>query len=129
MAAAGARGIYLSCFRNFSAVAEWILQRQYEFVAVLGAGTRGQFRIEDQMGCSWVAERLVQGGYEPENAQTREYIYKWRGASPEEALKSESVAYLRDSNQYHDVEFVLRHIDDLEIVPTFQNYEIVPAKE
>jgi len=129
MAAAGARALALSCFRNFTAVADWILAKEFEDVAVLGAGTRGQFRIEDQMGCSWVASRLVDAGYEPATPQTREYIYRWRGAAAEEALKSESAAYLRNSNQVHDIDFVLAHVDDLRLVPVLRNYELVSAEE
>lgn len=129
MAAAGARALYLSCFRNFTAVANRIIAQQFDEVAVLGAGTRGQFRIEDQMGCSWVASRLVDAGYSPANPQTRECIYRWRAASPSEALKSESATYLRTSNQTHDIDFVLAHIDDLDLVPELRNYEIVAAGE
>ena len=129
MAAAGARALCLACFRNFTAVANWILARGFEEVAVLGAGTRGQFRIEDQMGCSWVASRLADAGYEPATPQTREYIYRWRGAAPQEALKSESATYLRNSNQTHDIDFVLAHIDDLSLVPQLRNYELLPAEE
>jgi 2-phosphosulfolactate phosphatase len=129
MAAAGARALAISCFRNFTAVAEWIMQQEFEEVAVLGAGTRGQFRIEDQMGCSWVASLLVDGGFKPATPQTREHIYRWRDAAPDEALRSESATYLKNSNQSHDIDFVLAHIDDLSLVPVLRNYELVPAGE
>lgn len=128
MNSAGSPGVYLACFRNFSAVARLLIEREYEQVAVLGAGTRGQFRIEDQMGCAWVADQLVGAGYRPETPQTRECIYRWRDASPREAEKSESVTYLRESGQSHDVDYVLEHIDDLDLVPKLVNYEIVPTR-
>jgi 2-phosphosulfolactate phosphatase len=129
MAAAGARALAISCFRNFTAVAEWIVRQESEDVAVLGAGTRGQFRIEDQMGCSWVASLLVEAGFAPATPQTREYIYRWRDAAPEEALRSESAAYLKNSNQQPDIDFVMAHIDDLILVPVLRNYELVAAEE
>lgn len=129
MAAAGARALALSCFRNYSAIAKWLLGQGFDDIAVLGAGTRGQFRIEDQMGCAWVAMQLLDSGYTPATPQTRECVYRWRSASPEEALKSESAAYLRNSNQTADIDFVLQHIDDLDLVPELRNYELVAAGE
>ena len=129
MAAAGARALAISCFRNHTAVARWVIESGFEEIAVLGAGTRGQFRIEDQIGCAWVANQLVDAGFEPATPQTREKIYKWRHAAPEEALKSDSVSYLMASGQSQDVDFVLGHIDDLELVPVLENYELVPAGE
>jgi 2-phosphosulfolactate phosphatase len=128
MNSAGAPGVYLACFRNFSAVAKHLIDTGCERVAILGAGTRGQFRREDQMCCAWVAEKLVEAGYEAETAQTREYIYRWKGTSPNEVRGSESAAYLVDSGQTDDLEFVLSHIDDLELVPKLVNYELVAAK-
>ena len=101
----------------------------FDEVAVLGAGTRGQFRIEDQIGCAWVASQLVDSGFEPATPHTRERIYKWRQAAPEEALRSESAAYLQESGQSQDVDFVLGHIADLDLVPVLDNYELIPAGE
>ena len=129
MSAVGARALCIACFRNFTAVAKWLMSQQYEEIAVLGAGTRGQFRIEDQMGCSWVTSHLLDAGYTPSTPQTRELVYRWREAAPQEALKSESATYLVNSKQTHDVDFVLGHIDDLSIVPVLRNYELVPAEE
>ena len=124
MNSAGSKGVYIACFRNFSAVADWLSGQQYDRIAVLGAGTRGQFRREDQMCCGWLAGKLVDTGYEAETPQTREYIYRWKSASPQEAEKSESADYLRNSGQLQDLEFVLKHVDDLDIVPKLVNYEL-----
>lgn len=92
---------------------------------MLGAGTRGQFRREDQMCCAWVADLLVSGGYTAGTAQTREYISRWKGASPQEVRGSESAVYLEQSGQETDLEFVLSHIDDLDLVPQLVNYELI----
>lgn len=123
MNSAGSEAVYIACFRNFSAVAKR-LTGNYERVAVLGAGTRGQFRIEDQMCCAWIAEKLIKSGFEAETPQTREYIYRWSGADVQEAAKSESADYLRNSGQTEDLDFVLSHVDDLDIVPSLINYEL-----
>lgn len=43
MNAAGSQAVYIACFRNLSAVADHI-EGKHDRVAILGAGTRGQFR-------------------------------------------------------------------------------------
>ena len=35
---------------------------------MIGAGARNEFREEDQMGCAWVAEKLVESGHHPSDA-------------------------------------------------------------
>lgn len=122
--AAGSEAIYVACFRNMSAIANHLAGR-HDRVAILGAGTRGQFRREDQMGCAWVAERFVQAGYEAENPQTSECISVWKGVSPEEVRGGRSAEYLRQSGQEQDLEFILNHIDDLDAVPVLIGNELV----
>ncbi len=122
--ATGSMGVYIACFRNISAIAEYLAGR-HDRIAILGAGTRGQFRREDQMGCAWMAEKLIQEGYEAETAQTSEYISRWKGISPEEVRGGRSAGYLRESRQEHDLEFVLDHIDDLDTVPALVDGELV----
>ncbi len=126
LSAEGSEGVYLACFRNFSAVAEHIAGR-HERIALIGAGTRGQFRREDQMGCAWVAERLVKMGYRTDSGKTDGYISRWSGVSPEEARKGKSAEYLMRSGQVEDLEFVIKHIDDLSTVPVLEEGELVKA--
>jgi 2-phosphosulfolactate phosphatase len=126
MNASGSIAVYIACFRNLSAVANYIAGR-HDRVAIIGAGTRGQFRREDQMGCAWVAERLVGLGYRAENPETEQFISRWHGVSPEEVRGGRSAAYLRNSGQEQDLEFTLSHIDDLDVVPALVNGELVPV--
>jgi 2-phosphosulfolactate phosphatase len=124
--AKGSEAVYIACFRNISAIAEYLAGR-HDRIAILGAGTRGQFRREDQMGCAWVAERLLQAGYEADNPQTSEYISRWKGISPEEIRGGRSAKYLRQSGQEQDLEFILNHIDDLDTVPALVDGELLMA--
>ena len=126
--AVGSEAIYLGCFRNFSAVARHIRGRHAR-VAVLGAGSRGQFRREDQMGCAWVAEKLLAAGYVSETEKTTELVSRWRGASPGEIRSGKSAEYLNRSGQQADLEFVLEHIDDLETVPSLVNGELISVAD
>lgn len=117
------RHVYLGCFRNYEAVAEHLAGR-HPHVAVLGAGTRGEFREEDQMACAWIAARLVDRGYRVENGATEALIARWRGAPAEACLMSKSVDYLRRSGQLDDLDFVLAHVNDLTLVTVLEDDEV-----
>lgn len=121
---AGAPAVYLACFRNMSAVARHVSGR-HERIAILGAGTRGQFRREDQMGCAWVADRLIKDGYRAQDAETTCYIARWDGKGPDEIKEGKSAQYLMKSGQERDLDYVLSHIDDTCCVPSLSNGELV----
>lgn len=112
--------VYLSCLRNYQAVADYVADR-HDQIAIIGAGTRGVFRIEDQIGCAWLAEALLQKGFDCENHETQEIVSRWSGCDPEIIRESESADYLRRSGQVHDLEFIISRIDDLSVVPIFRN--------
>jgi 2-phosphosulfolactate phosphatase len=126
--AAGAEATYIACLRNISAVAAH-LALHHPKVAVLGAGTRGQFRREDQIGCAWLAEKLLDCGYGTENRETLECVRRWKNVDLEVIREGRSAAYLKKSGQEMDLEFVLGHLDDLEIVPTLVSGELVEFAE
>ena len=94
-------------------------------IAVIGAGTRSEFREEDQMCCAWVAEALGNFGYEPRDQATREIIERWRGAAVDAWVGGKSAAYLRRSGQFADLRFVLDHVDDLDALFVLRNGEVV----
>ena len=127
LTAAECPGVYLACLRNYAAVAAYV-GRRHSQVAIIGAGTRGQFRREDQIGCALVAERLLAAGYEPENQQTLQYVARWTSMSADARLEAirggRSADYLRRSGQDEDLEFVLAHVDDLETVPALVDLEL-----
>ena len=126
--AAGGEAVYAASLRNMTAIAEHIA-RHHERVAILGAGTWRQFRREDQMGCAWIAEKLVAAGFSAANEITCKYISRWSGVSPEEIRGGKSAEYLRRSQQSDDLEFILAHIDDLQAVPVFIKNELIPASK
>ena len=125
-AAEGGEDVYIACLRNFTALSRF-LTRHHERVAIIGAGTRGVFRREDQIGCARVAEGLLEAGYTPETPETEECIQRWRDVSYEEIRGGRSADYLRRSGQESDLEFVLSHIDDLETVPVMAQGELIDA--
>ena len=114
----------MACIRNHIAVADHIANKHNK-IAVIGAGTRGEFRSEDQMACAWLAEKLMQHGYTAENEITNDLVKRWRGVSPELIRKSPSADYLRNSGQGHDLEFIIHHINDLAIIPKYERGELI----
>jgi 2-phosphosulfolactate phosphatase len=122
--AGSCEAVFLACLRNFSCLATH-LASCFADVAVIGAGTRGEFREEDQMCCAWIANRLFEFGYRAGNEATADVAERWRGCRPDAWTRGKSAAYLRRSQQLDDLEFILGHIDDLQAVFTLRDGEVV----
>jgi len=114
--AIGSENVYLGCLRNITALTQY-LSKNEERVAVLGAGTRGSFRREDQLGCARIAAGLAALGFEFEDSETESLVSDWQDRETDEIRKGRSANYLESTGQVHDLEFVLHYIDDLAIVP------------
>ena len=104
---------YVACFRNWRATVR-ALVAEGRSAMLIGAGTRGVFREEDQMCAAWIAAGLLDNGYFPADSSTGELVARWRCAQPGDFLTSDSVSYLRRSNQIHDLDFILSHFDDVD---------------
>lgn len=122
--AAGGDVLYLACLRNYGALVAHLAAR-YPRVAVVGAGTRGEFREEDQRCCALVAEGLVRAGFAPENDFTRHLLARWRGVPVDGWPESRSIDYLRRSGQLRDLDFILAHVNDLHHVFAVEDGEVV----
>jgi len=121
--ATGCEAVYLACFRSYSRLAVH-LARRHPRVAVIGAGSKGEFREEDQICCAWIAAALMRRGYAPGSARTTEVVGRWRDAAPTACLCSRSVDFLRRTGQLRDLDFILGHIDDLPQVFEIRNGEV-----
>ena len=96
-------------------------------MALIGAGSRGEFREEDQIGCAWIAQRLLDAGYAPQNTTTAAITQRWRNAKATDCLGSHSVGYLRRTGQLADLDFILDRVDDLNDAFILQNDEVIAA--
>lgn len=126
----GASDIYVACLRNFTATATHLAGAVMR-VALIGAGTRGQARPEDQMVCAWIGQRLLDQGFEAENESTLNEVEEWRGADPRVIASSPSADYLRETLQTQDLDFVLNHVDDIDAIALYngQQVTLLPAAE
>lgn len=129
-AASGSDAVYLSCFRSYSALSDY-LASHHNRVAVIGAGSKGEFREEDQVCCAWVAAGLIKHGYRPLTAKTSALVSRWCDAPPEACLCSRSVSFLKRTNRHHDLDFIFSHIDDLSAIFSVRDGEVrvIHAKE
>jgi 2-phosphosulfolactate phosphatase len=121
-----AEKVYVACLRNWRATAAWMIGR-HERVVVLGAGTRGEFREEDQLCCAWIARELVAAGCAPHDERTRKLIERWGDEPVDAMLASHSVTYLRETGQEDDLEFVMTHVDDVDQAFEMRGIRLMPA--
>src|SRR5579859_6657292 len=115
----------LASLRNYPAVAEYV--ERFDNVALIGAATNGEFRQEDQLCCAWIAARLLDSGYSPANAATREIVKRWRNGSVTAWLGGKSAAFLRCTGQSADLEFILSHVGDVSSAFMLRGAEVVAA--
>ena len=109
----GAPAVFAACLRNWSAQVERLARSDFGRVAIVGAGTRGEFRDEDQLCCSWLAAGLMDHGFRASSTQTSILVDRWRGVPAAAISGGHSAEYLRRTGQTADLEFVLDHVDDL----------------
>lgn len=122
------QGMYVACLRNYTAQANHLITHHPK-VTVIGAGSRGEFREEDQLCCAWIAEKLLDAGYEPQDARTIAIVEQWSGVPVQAIVYGASADYLRNSGQVRDLEFILTHIDDLEEVYRFERGQVMKHAE
>lgn len=122
--AAECDAVYIACLRNTTALIEHLAER-HKRIAVIGAGTRGEFREEDQYCCAVIAAGLLNAGFTAEDQQTTEVVERWRGKPVDAWTTSKSVEYLRKSAQLRDLDFILAHIDDVPAAFMLKHDEVV----
>lgn len=127
LSAAAARSrTYAACLRNVRAQGQRLIAA-HDRVLLLAGESRGEFREEDRLCCGRLARELLDAGYEPRNVLVDEIAREWGQASDDAFMGGHSVQYLADTGQYHDAEFVLSHIDDLDAVYEMRNGELVQS--
>ena len=125
--AIGLTPVFIGCFRNLTALARHLINH-HQKIALIGAGSQFDFRREDQMGCAYLGQKLIDAGYEPENKRTASIVKTWSKIDPREITHGRSAAYLKRSGQEHDLTFILDNFDDLDLVPIMAGRELVLDK-
>jgi 2-phosphosulfolactate phosphatase len=125
----GCDTLYLGCFRNAKSLGDHLAQGDHDKIAMIGAGSRGEFREEDQIGCAWIAAELVSAGYVPQDKRTTQLLDRWSTAKAEDCLLSKSIAYLQRTDQIADLYFILERINDLDDVFVFDQRSVTIPPE
>jgi len=116
--------VYLVCLRNLTATARRLALR-HRRVLVLDGAHEGDIRCEDRLAAAHLARALVDAGYEADGLGTRETIERWGAADSSLLSWGRSAEELRSRGQHEDLDFVLSHTDDLNIVCTFTEGRLV----
>ena len=115
---------YIACFRNVEFLSRYLAGR-HSHLALIGAGSRGERRVEDLICCAWMARQLIDSGYVAENRETDKTVERWGAATTDSILSSRSADYLMRSGQGRDLVFILTHIADLDWAYILQGDEVV----
>lgn len=121
----GCPSVYIASYQNMSATAIHVA-RHHNDVALLGAGTKGVFSCEDQMAAAWIAAELVEADFQPEDMRTSEMVERWNGVDVALTAWGNSAAALRTGPHARDLEYVIDHVNDLDLVCSYKN-EVVAA--
>jgi phosphosulfolactate phosphohydrolase-like enzyme len=113
--AASVPALYLACLRNVSATVDWLAAR-HRRVVLIGAGSGGDYRCEDQMVAAWMGRRLLERGFSAQSMATNESVTRWGEADAALAGWGKSAEELRRRGRYADLELVLGCVDDLALV-------------
>jgi 2-phosphosulfolactate phosphatase len=122
--AAEGQSMYVACLRNYGAQIAY-LAAHHPRVAVIGAGSRGEFREEDQLCCAWIAVGLLTAGYQPQDERTGAIAARWRDVPVDAITDGASAEYLRKTDQSRDLTFILSHLDDVDEVYRYEGGEVV----
>jgi 2-phosphosulfolactate phosphatase len=116
--------VLVAALRNWEAQTDELLRERPEQIVLLGAGTRGEFREEDQLCCAWIAGPLLDAGFEADE-ETRSVVARWRDADVDAIRAGPSARYLLESGQLADLEFVLAHVADVPATFRMHGSEVV----
>jgi phosphosulfolactate phosphohydrolase-like enzyme len=116
--------VYVACLRNLSATAE-VLAARHDQVALLGAGHGSEVRFEDQLAAAWIARQLVEHGFEPADLGTAAEMERWSAADISLVSWGKSAEELRRAGRQEEIDFVLKTVDDLEIVARYGGGQIL----
>jgi 2-phosphosulfolactate phosphatase len=122
-----AQRVFAACLRNWSAAVEHLAGSLSGGVALVGAATRGQFRREDQLCCAWIAAALLERGFQARDEFTLDVVERWRESPVASVAAGESADYLRRSDQLADLDYVVDHVDDLDLTMRLVGREIIPG--
>lgn len=123
----GAEATYAGSLRNLRATARHVAA-SHSRVALIAAGTKGKMRAEDELGAAWLGAALAGLGWRPEDEATRLEVERWRDYDTAQLRLGPSANYLRETEQAEDIDFVIDHVNDLDLVVAIRDGEAVGVR-
>jgi len=119
--------VYVASLRNMTATAETLAEEGYERIAILGACSGGQHRCEDQLAAARLGKLLRARGYSPNARNTVTAIQRWSEADTELIRLGRSAESLRLTEQGDDLEYIMSHVDDVDVACATTGAEVHSA--
>jgi len=116
--------LFVACLRNYGATINHLAKR-YSRVELFGAPTRGEFREEDKLCCSWIAAGLIKAGFACKDTETQQLVDNWKDKSAKVCGEGNSAKYLIETKQRKDLDFILKHVNDLNFAFKIKGDEII----
>lgn len=124
VAAAERARVYVACLRNFEATANE-LALQHKRVVLIGAGQDGEVCAADQMATAWLALRMQGRDFDLEGRHTTDEVTRWGPSDVALIGLSRSAERLRARGHAAEVDFVLKHVNDINVVCAYEAGELV----
>jgi len=118
-AAQRAARVYVACLRNFEATANE-LALQHRRVVLISAGEDGEVCAADQMATAWLALRMQGRDFDLEGRHTTDEVARWGPSDVSFIALSRSAERLRARGKAEEVDFVLKHVNDLDVVCAYE---------
>jgi 2-phosphosulfolactate phosphatase len=115
---------FVASLRNYVYTARH-LALHFPAIALIGAGSHDEFREEDEMCCAWLAECLMDLGYEAADRNSFDVVMRWSNKPVDAWIGNKSASYLRNTGQLEDLEFILEHVADLDVACALANEEVL----
>jgi 2-phosphosulfolactate phosphatase len=112
----GASVILIGSTMNASAVARKMLTFGKSWV-VIGAGSHGEFRPEDQVGCALISAKYIKLSDDKPDTQTKTFIDTFTEHMETHMQTSPSTQKLIKIGRTCDVDFILQNIDTYSVTP------------
>ena len=118
------KDVYVACLRNLSATVDFLASRHDE-VIVLAAGEGGDFRCEDKLAAARIGRALVARVFTTEGQGTADIIERWGSADVSLIGWGRSADHLRHAGRADVLQFILGHVDDLDVVCSYRDGEVI----
>jgi 2-phosphosulfolactate phosphatase len=122
--ARGCRSVFVASLQNIRATAEALAAGGFHRVALLGAGSFAGLRCEDQIAAARLGALLRARGFEAGTRGTTIAMDCWGEVDTDLIRLGRSAERLVQTGQKVDLDFILAHVDDLDLACEIRDSEV-----